>query len=87
MLLTIIEVEQAIEKVKSGEVPGIDDIAASILKSGGCSIVKWLHESFVDAWCIEQMIKDWITMILIRLYRNKGDDKMGQISRHIFSDG
>ena len=70
---TLNEVEQEINKTKSGKAPGIDDISADILKAGGRPIVKWLHEIFVDVWLTEETVGDWTTAILIQLYKNKGD--------------
>ncbi|CAF3704228.1 unnamed protein product [Rotaria sp. Silwood1] len=72
MTPSLIEVEQAINKMKSGRAPGIDEISADILKVGGPPMVKWLHEFFVDIWNNEEMIDDWTTAILIRLHKNKG---------------
>ncbi len=75
-LPSIDEVQQAIKQMKNGKAPGNDNISADVLKAGGSPMVKWLHEIFVDIWHNEQIVDDWTTAILIRLYKNKGDKRI-----------
>ncbi|CAF1464287.1 unnamed protein product, partial [Rotaria sordida] len=73
---SLIEVEEAINKLKSGKAPGNDGIAADLLKAGGKSMAKWLHEIIGEIWENEQMVEDWTTAILIRIYKGKGDKRI-----------
>ena len=72
---TLIELEQAIARMKSGKAAGIDGITSDVLKAGGQVLAKQLHQIFIDVWEKEQDIEDWSTAILIRLFKNKGDKK------------
>jgi hypothetical protein len=67
------EVHDAIKQMKNRKAPGIDNISADVLKAGGIPMAKWVHEILCDVWNNEEMIEDWTTAILIRLYKNKGD--------------
>jgi exonuclease III len=75
-LPSLTEVQQAIKQMKSGKAPGNDNISADVLKAGGLPMAKWLHEVFVGIWQNEDIVDDWTTAILIRLYKNKGDKRI-----------
>lgn len=70
---SLVEVQKAITQMKNKKAPGNDGITADLLKAGGLPIAIWLHEIFVDIWSQEEMVEDWTSAILIRLYKNKGD--------------
>jgi hypothetical protein len=71
--LSLSEVHDAIKQMKNRKAPGIDNISADVLKAGGMPMAKWVHEILCDVWNSEEMVEDWATAILIRLYKNKGD--------------
>ena len=73
---SLAEVQQAIRQTKSGKAPGNDNISSDTLKAGGVPMASWLHEIFVDIWQTEEMVDDWTTAILIRLYKGKGDKQV-----------
>ena len=73
---TLAEVQLAMKQMKSGKAPGTDDITADLLKAGDATVVKWLHQLFVDIWVTEGIVEDWGLAILIRLFKNKGDKKL-----------
>ncbi len=75
-LPSLTEVQQAIKQMKNGRAPGNDNISADVLKAGGFPLAKWLHEIFVDIWQNEEIVENWTTAILVRLYKNKGDKRM-----------
>ncbi|CAF5049100.1 unnamed protein product, partial [Rotaria magnacalcarata] len=62
--------------MKSRKAPGSDEVTADILKAGGEPVIKWLHEMFTEMWENEQVVKEWSSATLIRLYKNKGDKKL-----------
>ncbi|CAF3398890.1 unnamed protein product [Rotaria socialis] len=67
------EVHDAIKQMTNMKAPGIDNISADLLKAGGIPMAKWVHEILCDVWNDEEVVEDWTTAILIRLYKNKGD--------------
>ncbi|CAF2803830.1 unnamed protein product, partial [Rotaria sp. Silwood2] len=67
------EVHDAIKQMKNRKAPGVDNISVDLLKAGGIPMAKWLHEILCDVWNDEEVVEDWTTAILIRLYKNKGD--------------
>ncbi|CAF2103907.1 unnamed protein product, partial [Rotaria magnacalcarata] len=67
------EVYDAIKQMKNRKAPGVDNISADLLKAGGVPMTKWAHEILCDVWNNEDVVEDWATAILIRLYKNKGD--------------
>ncbi|CAF4919165.1 unnamed protein product, partial [Rotaria socialis] len=69
------EVKRALNQMKSRKAPGSDEVTADILKAGGEPVIKWLLEMFTDMWENEQVVKEWSSATLIRLYKNKGDKK------------
>ncbi len=73
---TLAEVQLAMKQMKSGKAPGSDEITADLPKAGGLTVVKWLHQLFVDIWESEEIVEDWGLAILIRLFKNKGDKKL-----------
>ncbi|CAF4488350.1 unnamed protein product, partial [Rotaria sp. Silwood2] len=72
---TLVEVEEAIRRMKSGKAAGHDGLPADVIKAGGRTLARRLHQIFVDVWEDEEAIDDWSTAILIRLFKNKGDKK------------
>ena len=73
---TIVEVQMALQQMKSWKAPRNDEITADLLKAGGMPVLKWLYHLFVEIWKTEQMIEDCSLAILIRLFKNKGDKKI-----------
>jgi hypothetical protein len=72
---TVAEVQQAVTQMRNRKAPGIDEITADLIKAGGTPVVKWLHKIFVNIWKSEEIVEDWSSAILIRLFKNKGDKK------------
>ncbi|CAF1924619.1 unnamed protein product [Rotaria magnacalcarata] len=70
------EVKIVLNQMKSRKAPGSDEVTADILKAGGESVIKWLHEMFTGMRENEQVVKEWSSTTLIRLYKNKGDKKL-----------
>ena len=74
--ISIEEVRKALSQMKSRKAPGSDEITADILKAGGEPVIQWLFNFFTDVWENEQIVKEWNTTTLIKLYKNKGDRKI-----------
>ncbi|CAF4808992.1 unnamed protein product [Rotaria sp. Silwood1] len=52
-----------------------DDISADKFKVGELSLLRWLHEIFVDIWQNEGIVDHWILAIFIRFFKNKDIQK------------
>ena len=70
---TLLEVEQAIGRMKWDKMPGIERVTADVFKADGRVLAESLHLLFLDVWKNEEEIEDRSTAILIRLFKNKGD--------------
>ncbi|CAF5099364.1 unnamed protein product, partial [Rotaria sp. Silwood1] len=55
--------------MKNHRAPGKDNLTAEILKAGGITTAKWLHEIICDIWTKEAMVEDWTLATLTRLYK------------------
>ena len=62
--------------MKSSKAPESDEITADIFKAGDASIIQRLHEIFTDVRKNEEMMTDWNLVILIKLYKNKGEKQL-----------
>ena len=65
------EVGKAIKQLKSRKAPGIDGIQAEIYKTGGSTIIKWLHRVINTVWKTEEVPDDWRKMVIIPLHKAK----------------
>ncbi|CAF3656698.1 unnamed protein product [Rotaria sp. Silwood1] len=73
--LTLEELDQVLKRMKSRKGRDNDDISADKFKVGELSLLKWLHEIFVDIWQNEGIVDHWILAIFIRFFKNKDDKK------------
>ena len=72
-----LEVELAIEKLKSHKSPGIDQIPAELLKAGGGTIRCAIHKLFIPIWNKEELPGEWKESIVP--IHKKGDRGIKQI--------
>ena len=72
---SLLEVEEAIRRMKSGRSPGMDGISVDVIKARGRVLATRLHTIFVEIWEEEQTVEDWSTAIIIHLFKNKGDKR------------
>jgi hypothetical protein len=54
-----LEVELAIEKLKSHKSPGIDHIPAELIKAGGRTIRGAIHKLITAIWNKEELPEEW----------------------------
>ncbi|CAF1295183.1 unnamed protein product [Rotaria sp. Silwood1] len=73
--LTLEELDQVLKRMKSQEGRDNDDVSADKFKVGELSLLRWLHEIFVDIWQNEGIVDHWILAFFIRFFKNKGDKK------------
>ena len=66
------EVELAIEKLKSHKSPGIDQIPAELIKAGGSTIRCAIHKLIIATWNKEELPGEWKESIIVPIHK-KGD--------------
>jgi len=54
-----LEVELAIEKLKSNKSPGIDQLPAELIKAGGRTIRGAIHKLIIAIWNKEELPEEW----------------------------
>jgi len=59
-----IEVEMAIEKLKRHKSPGIDEIPAQLIKSGGRTVCCEIRKLISTIWNEEELPEDWQSLYL-----------------------
>jgi hypothetical protein len=70
-----LEVELAIEKLKSHKSPGIDQIPAELIKAGGRTIRCAIHKLIIAIWNKEELPEKWKESVKIPIHKkgNKTD--------------
>jgi hypothetical protein len=69
---SVLEVELAIEKLKSHKSPGIDQIPAELIKAGGRKILCAIHILIIAIWNKEELPEEWKESIIVPIHK-KGD--------------
>jgi hypothetical protein len=67
-----LEVELAIEKLKSHKSPDIDHISAKLIKAGGRTIRFAIHKLIVAIWNKEELPEEWKESFIVPIHK-KGD--------------
>jgi hypothetical protein len=67
-----LEVELAIEKLKSHKSPGIDQIPAELIKAGGSTIRSAIQKFIIAIWNKEELPGEWKESIIVPIHK-KGD--------------
>jgi hypothetical protein len=70
-----LEVELAIEKLKSHKSPGIDQIPAELIKTGGRTIHCAIHKLIIAIWNKEEVPEEWKESVIVSIHKkgNKTD--------------
>ena len=68
-----LEVQRAIQKMKTGKAPGIDEIQIEMIKAAGEIREKWLTEIMNICMRTSQIPEDWKTGLVIPIWKRKGD--------------
>lgn len=60
VLPTVLEVEQAVKKLKNNKAPGsVEILLEKLLKNGSRSVLEMLHNIVTLFWINETMLKEW----------------------------
>jgi len=66
------EVELVFDKLKSHKSPGIDQIPAELIKTGGRAICLEIHKLITSIWKKEKLTEEWKESIIVPIHK-KGD--------------
>ena len=69
---SVLEVELAIEKLKSHKSPGINQIPAELIKAGGSIIRCAIHKLIIAIWNNKELPGEWKESIIVPIHK-KGD--------------
>jgi len=67
-----VEIELAIDKLKSHKSPDIDQIPAELIKAGGRTICLKIHKLITSIWKNDKLPEEWKESIIIPIHK-KGD--------------
>jgi hypothetical protein len=67
-----LEVELAIEKLKSHKSPGIDQITAELIKAGCRTIRGMIHKLIIAIWNKDELPEEWKESVIVPIHK-KGD--------------
>jgi exonuclease III len=79
---TVKEVKDAVDALRNGATPGVDGIAAPMLKLSD-TMLKWLHRVIVAVWQSGKAPVEWKRALLVALYKGKGERKVRDSYRGI----
>jgi hypothetical protein len=66
-----LEVELAIEKLKSHKSPGIHQIPAELIKAGGRTICCAIHKIIIAIWNKEELPEEWKESIIVPIHKKR----------------
>jgi hypothetical protein len=66
---SVLEVELAIEKLKSHKSPSINQIPAKLFKEGGRTFRSSIHKLIISIWNKEKLPEDWKESIIIPIHK------------------
>jgi hypothetical protein len=67
-----LEIELAIEKLKSYKSPGIDQIRAELIKAGVKTFRCVIHKFIIAIWIKEELPQEWKVSVIVPIHK-KGD--------------
>lgn len=65
------EIEAAINRIKSGKAPGVNNIKADEMRAAGTMGLEMLYELFDKVWEKEEMPKDWSRAVIVPIFKKK----------------
>ena len=72
--ISLEEVGEVANEMKSGEAPGLDGFPAECLKKGGMAILEWLVRLLNLSFNMGVVPMDWHGAFIVPLYKGKGDN-------------
>ena len=80
--ISLEEVGEAVNEMKSGKAPGLDGFPVECSKKSGMAVLKWLVRLLNVSFDVGVVPMDWRGAYIVPLYKGKGD-KCGSNSRGI----
>ena len=71
--ISLEEVRVAVNEMKSGKAPGLDEFPVECFKKGGIAVLKWLVRLLNLSFDIGVAPMDWRGACIVPLYKGKGD--------------
>ena len=71
--ISLEEVGEEVNEMKSGKVPGLDGFPLECLKKGGMAVLKWLVRLLNLSFEMGVVPMDWRGACIVPLYKGKGD--------------
>ena len=81
--ISLEEVGEAVNEMKSGMAPGLDGFPVDCLKKGGMAVLEWLVRLLNLSFDMGVVPMDWRGACIVPLYKGKGDICEGSNSRGI----
>ena len=67
------EVREAVARLRGGKAPGVCNISAELLKSGGEAMIRGLHAVLTAVWQSGTIPPDWKRGLVVPIWKGKGD--------------
>ena len=71
--ISLEEVGEAVNEMKSGKAPGLDGFPVECLKNGGMAVLEWLVRLLKLRSDMGVVPMDWRGVCIVPLYKEKGD--------------
>ena len=81
--ISLEEVREAVNEMKSGKAPGLDGFPVECIKKGGMAMLEWLVRLLNLSFDMGVVPMDWRGACIVPLYEGKGDKCEGSNSRGI----
>ena len=74
----------AIEELKSHKSPGIDQIPAELIKTGGRKIPYEIYKLIISIWKKEELPEEWKESIVVPIYKKGDKTNCSNYMAHLF---
>ena len=71
--ISLEEVREAVNEIRSGKAPGLDGFLVECLKKGGMEVLEWLVRLLNLSFDMGVVPMDWRGACIVPLYKGKGD--------------
>ena len=71
--ISLVEVREAVNKMKSGKALGLDEFSVECLKKGGMAVLEWLVGLVSVSFNVKVVPMDWRGAYIVVLYKGQGD--------------
>ena len=72
--ISMLEIEEAIQKMKTGKAAGVDEVTTEMIRAAGPIGLQWLYRLFRIIWKKKEVPEEWGKGLIIPIFK-KGDRK------------